>query len=162
MYEVQEGFITNVDEIMKLVKQHELEGKFTNRGKGGTQKHATKYGESQFKSLFITEMNNELIETIWKTIPDERKWCSQVVVNRYDPGDWLIKHQDSAGGYWKFKLVFLTEGKPHFKYWNTQGEAHLVQEKKGAMFEMPIDTWHEVTKIEKDEEPKYSLCLIWE
>jgi len=27
---------------------------------------------------------------------------------------------------------------------------------------MPIETWHEVTKIENDEEPKYSLCLIWE
>ena len=162
MYEVKDGFITNVDEIMEQVKEHEAKGLFTNRGIGGTQKHATKYGESQFKSLFITEMNEDLVETIWKTMPDERKWCSQVVVNRYDPGDWLIKHQDSAGGYWKFKLVFLTEGKPHFKYWNTQGEAHLVHEKKGAMFEMPIDTWHEVTKIERDEEPKYSLCLLWE
>ena len=162
MYEVKENFITNVDEIMELVKEHEMKDKFTNRGIGGKEKHATKYGESHFKSLFMTEMNDALVETIWKTIPDERKWCSQVVVNRYDPGDWLIKHQDSAGGYWKFKLVFLTEGKPHFKYWDQDDKEHLVQERKGAMFDMPIDTWHEVTKIEKDEEPKYSLCLIWE
>ena len=162
MYEVKDGFITNVDEIMEQVKEHEAKGLFTNRGIGGTQKHATEYGESQFKSLFITEMNEDLVETIWKTIPDERKWCSQVVVNRYDPGDWLIKHQDSAGGYWKFKLVFLTQGKPHFKYWDQENNEHLVQEKKGAMFDMPIDTWHEVTKIEEGEESKYSLCLIWE
>ena len=162
MYEVQQDFITNVDEIMEKVKEHEAKGLFTNRGIGGTQKHATKYGESHFKSLFITEMNDDLVETIWKTIPNERKWCSQVVVNRYDPGDWLIKHQDSAGGYWKFKLVFLTQGKPHFKYWDQEDNEHLVQEKKGAMFDMPIDTWHEVTKIEEGEEPKYSLCLIWE
>ena len=162
MYEVQQDFITNVDEIMEKVKEHEAKGLFTNRGIGGTQKHATKYGESHFKSLFITEMNDDLVETIWKTIPNERKWCSQVVVNRYDPGDWLIKHQDSAGGYWKFKLVFLTQGKPHFKYWDQEDNEHLVQEQKGAMFDMPIDTWHEVTKIEEGEEPKYSLCLIWE
>ena len=162
MYEVQPDFITNVDEIMEKVKEHEAKGLFTNRGIGGTQKHATKYGESHFKSLFITEMSDDLVETIWKTIPNERKWCSQVVVNRYDPGDWLIKHQDSAGGYWKFKLVFLTQGKPHFKYWDQENNEHLVQEKKGAMFDMPIDTWHEVTKIEEGEESKYSLCLIWE
>ena len=162
MYEVKENFITNVDEIMIEVKKHEDQGLFTNRGVGGKEKHGTKYGESHFSSLFQTEMNNELVETIWKTIPQERKWCSQVVVNKYKSGDWLVKHQDSAGGYWKFKLVFLTQGQPHFKYWDKDDAEHLVQEKKGAMFDMPIDTWHEVTKIERDEEPKYSLCLIWE
>lgn len=162
MYEVVENFITNVDEIMEKVLEHEKRGLFTNRGVGGKEKHGTKYGESHFSSLFQTEMNDDLIETIWKTIPQERKWCSQVVVNKYKPGDWLVKHQDSAGGYWKFKLVYLTEGKPHFKYWDTDDNEHLVQEKKGAMFDMPIDTWHEVTKIQQGEDPKYSLCLIWE
>ena len=162
MYEVKENFITNVDEIMIEVKKHEDQGLFTNRGVGGKEKHGTKYGESHFSSLFQTEMNNELVETIWKTIPQERKWCSQVVVNKYKSGDWLVKHQDSAGGYWKFKLVFLTQGQPHFKYWDKDNAEYLVQEKKGAMFDMPIDTWHEVTKIEEGEDPKYSLCLIWE
>jgi len=163
MYQLVENFVTNVDEIMDIVYLHEEQGKFTNRGIGGTEKHATKYGESHFSSLFQTEMSKELIDTIWKTIPeDEGKWCSQVVVNKYKPGDWLIKHQDSAGGYWQFKLIFLTEGNPHFKYWDNQGNEHLVQEKKGAMFNMPINTWHEVTKIEENESPKYSLVLIWE
>ena len=162
MYEVREDFITNVDEIMMLVKEHETEGKFTRRGKGANERHETKYGKSNFSSLFQKDMNEELVETIWKTIPQERKWCSQVVVNKYQPGDWLIKHQDSAGGYWKFKLVYLTQGEPHFKYWDRDGNEHLVQEKKGAMFDMPIDTWHEVTEIKANEDPKYSLCLIWE
>ena len=43
MYEVVDDFITNVDEIMELVKQHEAEGRFTNRGIGGTDTHATVY-----------------------------------------------------------------------------------------------------------------------
>ena len=55
------------------------------------------------------------------------------------------------GGYWKFMLVFLTQGKPHFKYWDKDEKEHLVQEAKGAMFKMPIETWHEVTKIEKEK-----------
>jgi len=162
MYEVKENFITNVDEIMNLVKEHEQKGLFTNRGIGGTDKHATAYGESHFSSLYEKDMEKDLVETVWKTIPEERKWCSQIVVNKYKPGDWLVRHQDSSGGYWKFKLVYLTQGKPHFKYWDKDDKEHLVQEKKGAMFDMPIDTWHEVTKIEEGEEPKYSLCLIWE
>jgi len=58
--------------------------------------------------------------------------------------------------------VFLTEGKPHFKYWDKDDNEHLVQERKGAMFKMPIETWHEVTKIEQGEQTKYSLVLIWE
>tara|TARA_B100001939_G_scaffold345423_1_gene361948 strand:- start:1147 stop:1635 length:489 start_codon:yes stop_codon:yes gene_type:complete len=162
MYKIVENFITNVDDIMLQVKEHEAQGKFTNRGIGGAEKHGTKYGESHFRSLFQKNMSNKLVETIWNTIPEERKWCSQVVVNKYQPGDWLVKHQDSAAGYWKFKLVFLTEGNPHFKYWDEEDREHLVQEKKGAMFDMPIKTWHEVTKMEEGEEPKYSLCLIWE
>jgi hypothetical protein len=162
MYEVKENFITNVDEIMELVKQHEEQGCFTNRGIGGTDKHETVYGQSQFSSLYEKDMNSKLVETVWKTIPQERKWCSQIVINKYQPGDWLIRHQDSAGGYWKFKLVYLTQGKPHFKYWDKDDNEHLVQEKKGAVFEMPIDTWHEVTEMQQGEETKYSLCLIWE
>jgi len=161
-FNVVENFIGNVDDIMQLVKEHELEQKFTFRGIGGREQHNTKYGESHFSSLFQRNMSDELVETIWKTIPDERKWCSQVVINKYKAGDFLVRHQDSQGGYWKFKLVFLTEGKPHFKYWDKEENEHLVQEKKGAMFDMPIDTWHEVTKIQEDEDPKYSLCLIWE
>lgn len=165
MWSLVENYMTNVDEVMELVKEHEKQGKFTFRGKGGKEKHGTAYGESHFSSLFQKDMNQDLINTIWKTIDiDEKnkKWCTQLVVNKYAPGDWLVKHQDSQGGYWQFKLVYLTEGRPHFKYWDDEGNEHLVQEKKGAMFDMPIRTWHEVTKMEDDEDPKYSLCLIWE
>lgn len=163
MYELVDRYITNVDDIMPMVYDHEQRGMFTNRGIGGTDTHETKYGESHFSSLYEKDMDKELIDTVWKTVPEEeRKWCSQIVINKYKPGDWLIKHQDSAGGYWQFKLVFLTEGQPHFKYWDKDDQPHLLQEKRGSMFKMPIDTWHEVTKMQKDEDPKYSLCLIWE
>lgn len=163
MYDLVEQYITNVDKIMLQVLEHEQQGKFTRRGKGAREMHETKYGKSNFSSLFMKHMDKELLDAIWETVPaEESKWCSQVVINKYQPGDWLIKHQDSAGGYWQFKLVFLTEGKPHFKYWDKENKEHLLQEKKGAMFKMPIDTWHEVTKIEEGEDPKYSLCLIWE
>ena len=165
MWNLVEGYITNVDEIMEQVKEHELKGRFTFRGKGGSEQHNTAYGESHFSSLFQKDMEPSLVDTIWKTIPENetfRKWCSQVVVNKYQEGDYLVRHQDSQGGYWKFHLVFLTEGRPHFKYWDDEDEGHLVQEKRGAMFNMPIRTWHEVTKIEEGEDPEYSLCLIWE
>ena len=42
MYKIVENFITNVDDIMLQVKEHEAQGKFTNRGIGGAEKHGTK------------------------------------------------------------------------------------------------------------------------
>jgi hypothetical protein len=86
---------------------------------------------------------------------------SQLVINKYEPGDFLVKHQDSQGGYYKFKLVWLTDGPPHFCWYNEKDEPVLVQEKKGAMFQMDIGLAHEVTKIQPGEPTKYSLCLIW-
>jgi hypothetical protein len=37
----------------------------------------------------------------------------------------------------------------------------MVEEKPGMLLEMPINLEHEVTKIEQDENPKYSLVLTW-
>lgn len=85
-----------------------------------------------------------------------------MVINRYEPGDFLVKHCDAQGGYWKFKLIYLTEGKPHFCWFNEQDEAQFVQESKGALFNMDIGLHHEVTEILPDEPAKYSLCLIYE
>jgi hypothetical protein len=36
----------------------------------------------------------------------------------------------------------------------------MVQEKPGAMFNMRLGTPHAVTEISKDENPKYSLCIM--
>ena len=51
MYEIVNEYITNVDDIMQKVLEHEAQGKFTNRGIGGTDKHATIYGESHNKEF---------------------------------------------------------------------------------------------------------------
>ena len=60
MYEIVDDYITNVDDIMQKVLEHEAQGKFTNRGIGGTDKHATIYGESQFASLYQKDMDRNL------------------------------------------------------------------------------------------------------
>ena len=84
MYELVDRYITNVDDIMPMVYDHEQRGMFTNRGIGGTDTHETKYGESHFSSLYEKDMDKELIDTVWKTVPEEeRKWCSQIVINKY-------------------------------------------------------------------------------
>ena len=59
-----------------------------------------------------------------------------------------------------FKLVFLSSDKPHFKYWDEQDNAHMVEEVPGAMFNMKLGTPHEVTEIKQGENPKYSLCIM--
>ena len=61
MYKIVENYITNVDDIMFKVKQHEEKGKFTFRGIGGEEKHGTKYGESHFSSLFQKDMDDDLV-----------------------------------------------------------------------------------------------------
>jgi len=77
MYEIVDDYITNVDDIMQKVLEHEAQGKFTNRGIGGTDTHATIYGESHFSSLYEKDMNEDLVETVWETLPEsERKWVS--------------------------------------------------------------------------------------
>ena len=59
-----------------------------------------------------------------------------------------------------FKLVFLSSDKPHFKYWDEKDNAHMIEEKPGAMFNMRLGTPHEVTEIQQGENPKYSLCIM--
>ena len=115
---------------------------------------------SQFSSIFQDKMPQELQDMCLETIPHDRKWLSQLVINKYEPGDFLVKHQDSQGGYYKFKLVWLTDGPPHFCWYNEKDQPVLVQEKKGAMFQMDIGLAHEVTEIQPGEPTKYSLCLI--
>jgi hypothetical protein len=58
-------------------------------------------------------------------------------------------------------LIFLRSDRPHFAWYDKTGAQHLVEEKPGMLLEMPINLEHEVTKIEQDENPKYSLVLTW-
>lgn len=157
---LRKNFVTNVDEILHLVNQHD--NKFVSR-KEGKYKFENKHGDSNMFSLFDTEMNDELKAAIFKTMPKEEMRIppSSVTINKYLPGSYLPKHRDCAGMYWKFQLVFLTSEKPHLMVYTEDGQGHLVDEEPGALCEMPIDILHEVTEIGKDEAPKYSLVMAW-
>lgn len=161
MYQVKqvENYCTNVDEIIKLAEKYS--DRFSSRTENDTYKFQTQHGVSNMKSMFHFKMPEELKEAIWKTIPEDKTFVSSFVINKYEAGDYLPRHKDSIGSYWKFKLVFLRSDKPHFKWYDKDGNGHLVEEIPGACLDMPIDIEHEVTQIEKDEKPKYSLVLAW-
>lgn len=152
-------YCKNVDAIIELAEKHS--DKFFLRAPGEQYNFATAYGDSHMKSLFRWNMPEDLKELIYESIPEEDRSCDGFVVNRYDPGDYLLRHRDVAGGYWKFKLIFLRSDKPHFAWYDELGNQHLVEEEPGMLFKMPINLEHEVTTIEQDEQPKYSLVLSW-
>lgn len=159
--QIVENYITNPNEILKYVQDNDH--LFTRRQKGNARAHSSRIDgpTSQFSSIFYEDMPEDLKEMCLKTISHDRKWLSQIVINKYEPGDFLVKHKDSQGGYYKFKLIWLTEGPPHFCWYDADDQPHLVQEKAGAMFDMDIGLSHEVTEIGADEPIKYSMCLIW-
>ena len=154
-----ENYCTNVEEIISLA-EGQLD-KFSGRGKGSKYEFGTTYGISKLQSLFHFNMSKELQDAVFKTIPEDRRFVASYTINRYVPGDFLPRHRDTLGGYWDFKLVFLRSDRPHFKWYDENGEGHLVAEIPGARFDMPLDLEHEVTLIEEDERPKYSLVLAW-
>lgn len=161
MYQVNlvKNYLTNSDEIISLAEKHR--DKFSDRAEGKRYNFSTTYGNSKIKSLFHFNMDEELTDAIFKTIPDNRKTVTSFTINRYDPGDYLLRHRDSAGGYWKFKLIFLRSDIPHFQWFDENGVANLVQEEPGSLLEMPIHLEHEVTTVTENEQPKYSLVLGW-
>lgn len=161
MYPVNlvKNYITNVDEIIQLAEYER--DKFSIRSPGNPYNFTTQYGDSCLKSLFMFNMSENLKAAIFRTLSSEDQKAQTVTLNRYDPGDYLLRHKDSMGKYWKFKLIFLRSDRPHFKWYDTDGVGHLVTEEAGAYLKMPINLEHEVTKIEQDEQPKYSLVLSW-
>jgi hypothetical protein len=154
-----EDYCKNVDAIIELVDQHQ--DKFHVRKPGEKYNFSTNYGDSQMRSMFQWNMPKELKELVYESLPEEDRSCDGCVINRYEPGDYLLRHKDSAGGYWKFKLIFLRSDRPHFAWYDETGAQHLVEEKPGMLLKMPINLEHEVTTIEQDENPKYSLVLTW-
>ena len=161
MYQVKqiENYCTNADEIISLAEKYS--DLFSSRTKSDKYEFKTKYGVSHMKSMFGFRMPEELQDAIWKTVPEVRRFAHSVTLNKYEPGDYLPRHKDSIGSYWKFKLVFLRSDKPHFKWYDKNNNGHLVSEIPGACLDMPIDLEHEVTKIEEHEKPKYSLVFAW-
>ncbi len=153
------NYVTNVEEIIELAEKHS--DRFSSRTSTDTHNFKTSYGSSKLKSLFHFNMDNDLKYAITKTIPDDSRFITSMTINRYDPGDYLLRHKDSICGYWKFKLIFLQSDQPHFKYYDDQGIDHLVEEEPGALMDMPIHLEHEVTEIGPTERPKYSLVLAW-
>jgi Rad3-related DNA helicase len=152
-------YLKNANEIVSLAEKEK--DKFSFRAKNETYNFSTEYGDSHMKSLFYVNMSEELKEAIFKTLPKEDRTANAYVINRYDPGDYLQRHKDSLGGYWKFKLIYLQSDKPHFVWYDDEGNANLVEEEPGAYLQMPINFEHEVTQIGLDERPKYSLVLSW-
>jgi len=159
---LEENYITNVDEIIQLAEIEKI--KFSNRSEGNKSEFKNRYGPSKLYTLFHTNMSEELKKAIFKTIDPKHLELQPDVycINRYEPGGYLVKHKDMAGRYWKFKLIFLRTDKPHLKIYNKKyPEGKLIEEKPGALFHMPLSLEHEVTLIEENEKPKYSLVLAW-
>jgi hypothetical protein len=161
MYQVKlyENYISNVDNILRLVEKEN--DRFFVRSENEKYNFHTQYGDSKLKSHFLWNMTEDLKEEILNGLNNEDKTAHGITINRYDPGDFLLRHRDSQGSYYKFKLIFLRSDKPHFKWYDESGIGHLIDEKPGSYLEMPIHLEHEVTKIEQDERPKYSLVLSW-
>jgi len=160
---LQENYITNVDEIIELAEKDK--DKFTNRGENSTHEiHSPGYGTSKLYSLWMHNMSDELKQAILKTLPPEDQELppDDMLINRYVPGDFLVRHRDVANRCWKFLLVFLRSDKPHLKVYNDKyPEGKLIEEKPGSIFHFPINLEHEVTVIGENERPKYSLILTW-
>jgi hypothetical protein len=160
---LEENYVTNYSEIIELAEQHY--DKFSGRGKGHFYEFGNdKYGSSEMYTLFQENMSSEIKQAIFKTIRPEELTIppDRVIINRYDPGSFLVRHKDIVGKHWKFQLIFLRTDKPHLKvYSKNYPEGKLIEEKPGALFHMPLTLEHEVTVIEQDEKPKLSLVLAW-
>lgn len=159
-----ENYITNVDEIVELA---ELEkNSFSDRAQGKEDEFSSRrYGPSKLFTLFNDTMSNRLREAIIKTIDSKELeiFPDHIIINRYDPGGYLVRHRDMAGKHWKFQLIFLRTDKPHLKVYNDKyPDGKLIEEKPGALFHMPLSLEHEVTLIGDDERPKFSLVMAWE
>lgn len=156
MFNQIENYMSNVDEVMALIKKYD----HLFKARAGAKTFYTNYGDASLHQLHYYDMPKDLTDAIFKTIPV--KWTTRLnyCVNKYMPGDHIPKHKDSDGAYWLFKLIFLHSDQPHFKYWDEQGNAHLVDEKPGALFKMKLGTPHAVTKIGEGESPKYSICIM--
>ena len=162
MYQVNliKNYLKNPNEIIELAEQERE--KFSLRVPGQPFNFITPYGESKVKSLFSHNMSNTLKSAILKTLSDEDRTADSLTINRYDPGDFLKRHKDSLGRYWKFKLIFLRCDINHFMWYDNNNVAHLINEEPGSYIEMPIHIEHEVTEIGPTERSKFSLVLSWE
>jgi hypothetical protein len=134
--------------------------RFSQRVPGEVAAFETQYGQSNFKSLFQNLMPMELLAEIRSQLPKSDLSADEILLNRYDPGDFLVRHTDAIGGFWRFKLIFLQSNASHFVYYDGN-EPHLVEEIPGRMIQIPLSLEHAVTMIEDWEQPKYSMVLVW-
>ena len=154
------NYLPNAETILDYAHEH---GKFVRREEGTKFFHQAKRTGpiSAFSSWFIAK-DHPVTDLVFEHIPQDRKHCTQLVLNKYEPGDYLVKHMDASGGYWKFLLIYLTSGPEHFCWWDNEGNQHFIKEQVGAMLEMDIGLYHAVTEIQPGEPTKYSLCLLYE
>ncbi len=158
MYKLIENYCTDPERILKLCEKYDH--MFKIRDPKGDY-FGSPENPGSIKQIKHWNMPTELKEAIFNTVPDEDDGFCTAHLNKYEAGDFLPKHKDTWQGYYKFKLVFLQADRPHFKYYDKNDKAHLVEEKPGALMDMHIATPHEVTPIGEDEKPKYSLALCW-
>jgi hypothetical protein len=155
---IVDDYISCPGQIVSIVSA--FPGLFSIRESGTVSSFRTAYGESKLKSMFSSSMPNALLSDIKSFLPDCDSSVDEIVINRYDPGDFLLRHVDAAGGYWKLKLIFLQSSASHFTYY--VGETpFVVEEVPGRMIQFPLSLPHSTSVIEEWEKPKYSMVLIW-
>jgi hypothetical protein len=154
-----DGFLSNAEHIVKLAEDED--DRFTIRKQGTTHNFETQYGSGCFKSLIDFNASRQLQNAVWEGLPYSKYQRGNFVINRYDPGDFLPRHRDSQGIYWKFQLIFLRSDSNHFIWYDEENNENVVEEKSGMLIDMPLNIDHEVTKIKENERPKYSLVLYW-
>ena len=158
----EKNFIENPDEIINILESENQD--YLVRKEGSKREIKSKYGSSSLSTLpeYLAK-SNKLTEAIYKTtkhkfdiLPDE--W----MINRYVPGDFLVRHFDDVGRSWKIDLVILRSDKPHFICFPTdRPEGIMFDETPGERISFPINTEHEVTIIEPEERVRYTLVFLW-
>jgi hypothetical protein len=158
----EKNFLENSEEIIQLLQEEDKN--FLDRGPESKRAIASKYGSSSLNTLpqqFAS--TKKLTDAIYKTVkhkydilPDE--W----MINKYVPGDFLVRHYDDVGRSWKIDLIILRSDKPHFKcYPAGNDEGVMFDESPGTRICFPINTEHEVTVVGPDERPRYTLVFLW-
>jgi hypothetical protein len=155
---VVDDYIPAPDRIVGLAEL--ASGRFSQRAPGEVAAFETQYGHSKFKSLFQAMMPEGLLDELRRQLPKADLTADEILINRYDPGDFLVRHTDAIGGFWKFKLIFLQSSASHFIFYDDEVPC-LVEEKPGRMMQFPLSLEHAVTTIEEWEQPKYSMVLVW-
>jgi hypothetical protein len=159
---IENNFLENADEVLNIIQQEEHN--FASRNKGSKYEIASTYGSSSLKTLFqYLVTSSDLENAVFKTLKDKYEFLPDSwMINKYVPGDYLVRHTDEVSNTWKIDLIILRSDAPHFKFYTQEfPQGKMIEELPGTKISMPIDTEHEVTMVGEDERPRYTLVLLW-